>query len=93
MAPGDQWAVMSRLAQRAEARGDRGGAGRVALIGSETDVSIVSRTMRCGTTGLRPTFGRVPHTGAMTLCWSLDKLGAITRGVEDTMRVLGPSAA
>ncbi len=44
--------------------------------------------MRCGVTGLRPTFGRVPRTGAMTLCWSLDKLGPMTRYVEDTMLVL-----
>ena len=44
--------------------------------------------MRCGVTGLRPTFGRVPRTGAMTLCWSLDKLGPMTRSVEDTMLVL-----
>jgi Asp-tRNA(Asn)/Glu-tRNA(Gln) amidotransferase A subunit family amidase len=44
--------------------------------------------MRCGVTGLRPTFGRVPRTGAMTLCWSLDKLGPMTRSVEDAMLVL-----
>ncbi len=57
-------------------------------IGSETEGSIVSPTMRCGLTGLRPTFGRVPRTGAMTLCWSLDKLGPMCRSVEDTMLVL-----
>ena len=57
-------------------------------IGSETGGSIVNPCMRCGITGLRPTFGRVPRTGAMTLCWSLDKLGPMTRGVEDTMMVL-----
>ena len=65
-------------------------------IGSETGGSIVSPAMRCGITGLRPTFGRVPRTGAMTLCWSLDKLGPMTRGVEDGMLVLraisGPDA-
>ena len=65
-------------------------------IGSETGGSIVSPSMRCGVTGLRPTFGRVPRTGAMTLCWSLDKLGPMTRGVEDSMLVLhavsGPDA-
>jgi Asp-tRNA(Asn)/Glu-tRNA(Gln) amidotransferase A subunit family amidase len=44
--------------------------------------------MRCGTTGLRPTYGRVPRTGAMTLCWSLDKLGPMTRQVEDALLVL-----
>jgi len=57
-------------------------------IGSETDGSIVSPSMRCGITGLRPTYGRVPRTGAMTLCWSLDKLGPMTRSVEDAMLVL-----
>jgi Asp-tRNA(Asn)/Glu-tRNA(Gln) amidotransferase A subunit family amidase len=57
-------------------------------IGSETGGSIVSPAMRCGVTGLRPTFGRVPRTGAMTLCWSLDKLGPMTRCVEDSMLVL-----
>jgi Asp-tRNA(Asn)/Glu-tRNA(Gln) amidotransferase A subunit family amidase len=57
-------------------------------IGSETGGSIVSPSMRCGITGLRPTFGRVPRTGAMTLCWSLDKLGPMTRGVEDTLLIL-----
>jgi Asp-tRNA(Asn)/Glu-tRNA(Gln) amidotransferase A subunit family amidase len=57
-------------------------------IGSETLGSIVSPSMRCGVTGLRPTFGRVPRTGAMTLCWSLDKLGPMTRSVEDAILVL-----
>jgi Asp-tRNA(Asn)/Glu-tRNA(Gln) amidotransferase A subunit family amidase len=65
-------------------------------IGSETGGSIVAPSMRCGITGLRPTYGRVPRTGAMTLCWSLDKLGPMTRSVEDTMLVLhaisGPDA-
>jgi Asp-tRNA(Asn)/Glu-tRNA(Gln) amidotransferase A subunit family amidase len=72
-------------------------AGLVAFaIGSETGGSIVSPSMRCGITGLRPTFGRVARTGAMTLCWSLDKLGPMARYVEDTMLVLntitGPDA-
>ena len=57
-------------------------------IGSETGGSIVSPSMRCGITGLRPTYGRVPRTGAMTLCWSLDKLGPMARSVEDTLLVL-----
>jgi len=65
-------------------------------IGSETGGSIVSPAMRCGVTGLRPTYGRVPRTGAMTLCWSLDKLGPMTRCVEDALLVLqaisGPDA-
>jgi Asp-tRNA(Asn)/Glu-tRNA(Gln) amidotransferase A subunit family amidase len=57
-------------------------------IGSETGGSIVSPSMRCGVTGLRPTYGRVPRTGAMTLCWSLDKLGPMARCVEDIVLVL-----
>ena len=57
-------------------------------LGSETGGSIVSPAMRCGVVGLRPTYGRVPRTGAMTLCWSLDKLGPMARGVEDTLLVL-----
>jgi Asp-tRNA(Asn)/Glu-tRNA(Gln) amidotransferase A subunit family amidase len=57
-------------------------------MGSETGGSIVGPSMRCGVTGLRPTYGRVPRTGAMTLCWSLDKLGPMTRSVEDTLVVL-----
>src|SRR5271157_3799644 len=65
-------------------------------IGSETEGSIVSPSMRCGVTGLRPTYGRVPRSGAMTLCWSLDKLGPMTRSVEDALLVLhaisGPDA-
>src|SRR5437762_399033 len=65
-------------------------------IGSETGGSIISPSMRCGITGLRPTYGRVPRTGAMTLCWSLDKLGPMTRTVEDALLVLqvisGPDA-
>lgn len=57
-------------------------------IGTETLGSITSPSQRCGTTGLRPTFGRVSRTGGMALCWSLDKVGPICRGVEDTALVL-----
>lgn len=57
-------------------------------IGTETLGSITSPSQRCGTTGLRPTFGRVSRTGAMALCWSLDKVGPICRSVEDTGLVL-----
>lgn len=52
-------------------------------LGTETQGSIVSPSTRCGTTGLRPTFGRVNRAGAMTLCWSLDKIGPITRSAYD----------
>ena len=57
-------------------------------IGTETLGSITSPSQRCGTTGLRPTFGRVSRAGAMALCWSLDKIGPICRYVEDTAIVL-----
>ena len=72
-------------------------AGLVAFsIGSETEGSIVDPSMRCGVTGLRPTFGRVARTGAMPLAWSMDKLGPMARSVEDALLVLaaiaGPDA-
>lgn len=57
-------------------------------IGTETLGSITSPSQRCGTTGLRPTFGRVSRAGGMALCWSLDKVGAICRSVEDTAMVV-----
>ncbi len=57
-------------------------------IGTETLGSITSPSHRCGTTGLRPTYGRVSRTGAMALCWSLDKIGPICRSVEDCALVL-----
>ena len=57
-------------------------------IGTETLGSISSPSTRCGTSGLRPSFGLVPRTGAMALSWSMDKIGAITRSVEDCAIVL-----
>jgi len=64
-------------------------AGCVAFaIGSETRGSISSPSTRCGTTGLRPTFGFVPRTGAMALSWTMDKLGPISRSAEDCALIL-----
>ena len=57
-------------------------------IGSETLGSISSPSTRCGVTGLRPTFGLVPRTGAMALSWTMDKLGPIARSAEDCALVL-----
>jgi Asp-tRNA(Asn)/Glu-tRNA(Gln) amidotransferase A subunit family amidase len=57
-------------------------------LGTETLGSISSPSTRCGVTGLRPSFGLVPRTGAMALCWSMDKTGPITRSVEDCALVL-----
>ncbi len=63
-------------------------------IGTETLGSIVSPSTVCGTTGLRPTYGRVSRHGAMALSWSMDKIGPICRTVEDCALVfnaiLGP---
>ena len=59
-------------------------AGLVAFsIGSETNGSITSPSRTCGLSGFRPTFGRVPRTGAMALSWTMDKLGPICRSAED----------
>jgi Asp-tRNA(Asn)/Glu-tRNA(Gln) amidotransferase A subunit family amidase len=64
-------------------------AGCVAFaIGSETLGSISSPSTRCGATGLRPSFGLVPRTGAMALSWTMDKLGPLCRAVEDCAIVL-----
>jgi Asp-tRNA(Asn)/Glu-tRNA(Gln) amidotransferase A subunit family amidase len=64
-------------------------AGCVAFaIGSETLGSISSPSTRCGDTGLRPTFGFVPRTGAMALSWTMDKLGPMARAVEDCALVM-----
>ena len=57
-------------------------------IGTETLGSISSPSTRCGATGLRPSFGLVPRTGAMALSWTMDKIGPITRSVEDCALVL-----
>ncbi|HVY18686.1 MAG TPA: amidase [Bauldia sp.] len=57
-------------------------------LGTETLGSIVAPSERCGTIGLRPTFGRVARTGVMPLSWTLDKVGAIARTVEDAALVL-----
>jgi len=65
------------------------GAGCVGFaIGTETLGSISSPSTRCGTTGLRPTFGFVPRTGAMALTWTMDKIGPICRSVEDCALVM-----
>jgi Asp-tRNA(Asn)/Glu-tRNA(Gln) amidotransferase A subunit family amidase len=57
-------------------------------IGTETLGSISSPSTRCGVTGLRPTFGFVPRTGAMALSWTMDKIGPIGRSVEDCALVM-----
>jgi Asp-tRNA(Asn)/Glu-tRNA(Gln) amidotransferase A subunit family amidase len=57
-------------------------------IGTETLGSIISPSVRCGVTGLRPTYGRVSRYGAMGLSWTMDKIGPICRGVEDCALVL-----
>ncbi len=56
-------------------------------IGTETWGSIVSPSSTCGATGLRPTFGSISRSGAMTLSWSLDKVGPICRSAADAALV------
>jgi Asp-tRNA(Asn)/Glu-tRNA(Gln) amidotransferase A subunit family amidase len=83
------WVIEEGASGSSAGPGAATAAGLVAFaIGSETGGSIIAPSMRCGVTGLRPTYGRVARTGAMTLCWSLDKLGPMTRSVEDAMLVL-----
>jgi Asp-tRNA(Asn)/Glu-tRNA(Gln) amidotransferase A subunit family amidase len=57
-------------------------------VGTETNGSIMSPASTCGVVGLRPTYGRVSRYGCMTLRWTLDKVGAIARSVQDTAFVL-----
>ncbi|WP_411818386.1 amidase [Hyphococcus sp. DH-69] len=98
IAYGDQWfAATTRnpwYAEEGSSGSSAGSASAVAgglcafSIGTETLGSIISPSERCGTTGLRPTFGRVSRAGFMALCWSLDKVGPICRTVEDNAAVL-----
>ncbi|HEX2780511.1 MAG TPA: amidase, partial [Gemmatimonadaceae bacterium] len=83
------WKVSQGSSGSSAGPGSATAAGLVAFaIGSETLGSISSPATRNGVTGLRPTFGRVPKTGAMALSWSMDKLGPICRSVEDCALVL-----
>src|SRR5688500_9751794 len=98
LAQGDRWfGGMTRNPWNVEQGSSGSSAGPAAAtaaglvgfsIGSETQGSISSPSTRCGTTGLRPTFGLVPKTGAMALSWSMDKLGPICRSAEDCALVL-----
>ncbi|HRF01121.1 MAG TPA: amidase family protein [Pirellulaceae bacterium] len=98
LAMGDQWFGGMTRAPWDVARGSSGSsagsasavaAGLVPFaLGSETLGSIVSPSRRCGTVGLRPTFGRVSRAGCMPLSWTMDKIGPICRSAQDTMLVL-----
>jgi Asp-tRNA(Asn)/Glu-tRNA(Gln) amidotransferase A subunit family amidase len=98
LAMGDKWfGGMTRNPWKLEQGSSGSSAGSAAAvaagcvgfaIGSETLGSISSPCTRVGSTGLRPTFGRVPRTGAMALSWTMDKIGPICRCVEDCALVL-----
>lgn len=98
LALGDKWfGGMTRNPWKLEEGSSGSSAGSASAVaagcvpfamGSETYGSISSPATRCGVTGLRPTFGRVPRTGAMALSWTMDKLGPMARTVEDTALVL-----
>jgi aspartyl-tRNA(Asn)/glutamyl-tRNA(Gln) amidotransferase subunit A len=65
------------------------GAGLVPFaIGTETWGSITVPAAFCSVTGVRPTYGRVPRTGAMALSWTMDKIGPMARSAEDCGLVL-----
>ena len=57
-------------------------------IGTDSLGSILNPADQCGVVGLRATFGRVPTAGAMPLTPSLDRIGPLTRRVEDAVPVL-----
>ena len=57
-------------------------------VGTETGGSIISPASTCGVVGMRPTYGRISRHGCMTLRWTLDKVGPITRSVRDAALVL-----
>jgi Asp-tRNA(Asn)/Glu-tRNA(Gln) amidotransferase A subunit family amidase len=98
LAMGDKWyGGMTRNPWKLDQGSSGSSAGSAAAVaagcvpfalGSETYGSISSPATRCGVTGLRPTFGRVPRTGAMALSWTMDKVGPLARTVEDTALVL-----
>ena len=61
-------------------------------IGSETWGSIATPASYCGLSALRPTYGRVSKAGAMTLSWTMDKIGPLTRTVADAEAVFAAIA-
>ncbi len=93
LAMGDQWfGGMTRNPWNPERGSSGSSAGSAAAtvagmvgfaVGTETLGSIVSPSTRCGTTSLRPTFGRISRDGCMPLSWTFDKLGPMCRSVED----------
>ena len=92
------WLLEEGASGSSAGSGRRDGRGIGRLRHRQRDRQAASSAPRCAAASpaLRPTYGRVPRTGAMTLCWSLDKLGPMTRGVEDALLVLqaisGPDA-
>ncbi len=84
------WAAKSGSSGSSAGSASATAAGLVGFtLGSETLGSIVSPCRVCGTSGLRPTFGRVSRHGCMTLSWSMDKVGPIARSIEDCALVFG----
>lgn len=61
-------------------------------IGTETWGSIVCPSAFCGVSGFRPTYGRVSRYGAMTVAYSLDKIGPMARTAEDCARIFAAIA-
>lgn len=61
----------------------------LAGFGTDTGGSIRIPAAFCGTSGLMPTFGRVPKTGCAPLGYSLDHIGPLARSARDCASVLG----
>jgi aspartyl-tRNA(Asn)/glutamyl-tRNA(Gln) amidotransferase subunit A len=65
-------------------------AARIAFgtLGSDSGGSIRLPAAANGILGIKPTYGRVPRSGAMPLSWSLDHVGPLARGAADLARLL-----
>lgn len=59
-----------------------------AAIGSDTAGSIRMPASLCGVVGMKPTYGAVSTRGVLSLSWSYDTLGPITRSAADAALVL-----
>ncbi len=69
------------------------GAGMVpAAFGTQTTGSTLRPAAYCGVPGLKPTYGRIPRTGLLSVSWNFDHVGVIARTVEDIGRVLEVAA-
>ncbi|TXC96215.1 amidase [Streptomyces sp. ISID311] len=57
-------------------------------VGSDTAGSVRIPAALCGVVGFKPTYGRIPRTGAIPLSYSQDTVGIIARTVDDVALAL-----